>query len=107
MFAGEPFSRAAKAGVNFIENQKRAVFIAQLSQQRQEFRRWNVDAAACLDWLDQNRANLFAAEKFLAARFDDFNSSAGVPRVLFALLQQARRLRYFGERHEMSELAQL
>jgi hypothetical protein len=38
VFAREPFSGAAKAGVNFVENQQRAEFVAQFSQQRQKFR---------------------------------------------------------------------
>ncbi len=62
VFAGKPFSGAAKAGVNLVENQQRAVFIAKLSQQRQKFLRRNIDAAARLNRLDKNRAELFAAK---------------------------------------------
>ena len=73
VFAGEPFSRAAKAGVNLVENEQRTKFVAQFSQQRQEFQRRNVDAAARLDRLDENRADLFAAEK--SARMRDSTAS--------------------------------
>ena len=63
VFAGKPFPGAAEAGVNFIENQQRAVLVAQFAQQRQKFRRRDIDAAARLHRLDQNRADPFAAEK--------------------------------------------
>src|SRR5450755_4582804 len=63
MFAREPFAGAAKAGVNFIEDKQRAKFVAKFSQQRQKFFRRNIDAAPCLNWLDQNCADAFATEK--------------------------------------------
>jgi hypothetical protein len=77
VFAGKPFSRAAKAGVNLVENEQRTKFIAQVSQQRQEFRRRDVDAAARLDRLNENRADLFAAEKLADAGFDGFQFFVG------------------------------
>ncbi len=63
MFAREPFSGAAKAGVNFIENQKRAMFVAKFSEQGQKFWRRNVTAAACLNRFDENCANSVRAGK--------------------------------------------
>ena len=75
VFAGEPFSGAAKAGVNFVENQQRAVFVAEFAQQRQKFRRRDVDAAARLHRLDENRANPFAPEE--AADAHQFDARQG------------------------------
>ena len=93
VFAGEPFSGAAEAGVNFVEDQQRAVFVAQFAEQRQKFRRRNVDAAARLNRFDQHRADPFAAEKLADFEFD------GRARV--------RTVSVTWKRHEMPELAQL
>ena len=70
MLAGKPFARAAKAGVNLVEDQQRAVLVAELAEQRQKFRRRNVDAAAGLNRLDENRADLLAAEERADALLD-------------------------------------
>src|SRR5258708_30469760 len=69
MLAREPFSGAAKAGVNLIENQQRAIVVAQFSEHRQKFRRRNVDAAARLDRLNENGANPSAAEEIADLKF--------------------------------------
>ena len=90
MFAGEPFSGAAKAGVNFIENQQRAEFVAQFSEQRQKFRRRNVDAAARLDWFDENCADASAPEEVSDLKFNGRQIGIG-----------------FWERGEISEFAEL
>ena len=74
VLAGEPFAGAAKAGVNLVENQQRAVFVAKFAEQRQKFRRRNIDAAARLHRLDENRANFFAAENLAES---SFQSAAG------------------------------
>ena len=63
VFAGKPFSGAAEAGVNFVENQQRADARRTVSgSSRQKFRRRNVDAAARLHRLDENRADPFAPQ---------------------------------------------
>ena len=63
VFAGEPAAGAAKAGVNLVEDEQGAMFVAQPAEQRQEGRRWKVDAAAGLHGLDKEGADFFAAEK--------------------------------------------
>ena len=68
MFAGEPFSRAAKARVNLIKNQQCAVLVAELAQQRNKFWWRNVDAAACLNRLDENCADLLAVKNLCSRR---------------------------------------
>src|ERR1035437_1744193 len=90
VFAGKPFSGAAKAGVNFIENQQRTVFVAKFSQQRQKFLWRNIDAAACLHRFDENRANPFAAEKMADGPFDG-----------------GEVVGFFWKRHKVCKLAEL
>ena len=63
MLTGEPFARATKARVNFVEDQKRPMFVAKLPKHRQELRWRNVDAASRLDRFNENRADLLAAEE--------------------------------------------
>ena len=43
VFAGEPFSGAAKAGVDFVEDQERVLLVADSAQPRQEFMRRDID----------------------------------------------------------------
>ena len=90
VFAREPFSSAAKAGLNFVENHQRAGLVAQFSQERQKFLRRNIAAAACLDWLDQNRADALAAEEITDLKFD--RGKVGC---------------FFWKQNKMAELAQL
>src|ERR1035437_9832557 len=90
MFAREPFSGAAKAGVNFIENQKRAMFVAKFSEQGQKFFWRNIDAAARLNWFNENGTDTFAPEEVADLKFDGRKIGS-----------------FFGERREVSELAQL
>ncbi len=52
VFAREPFSGATEAGVNFVEDEQRAEFVAKFSEQRQKFVWRNIAAAARLNWLD-------------------------------------------------------
>ena len=70
MLAGEPFSRAAKPRVNLVHDQQRFFLIAQPPQHGQEFRRRDIDATAPLNGLDQNRADLAAAEQPVDLRLD-------------------------------------
>jgi hypothetical protein len=64
VFAGEPFPRATKARVDFIEDQQRPVSVAKIAQQSQETGRRNVDAPSCLNRFDNDRADFLPAEKF-------------------------------------------
>ena len=68
MFTGKPLSRTTKAGVNLVEDEQRAVFVAKLPKQRQKLRRRNVDATARLHRFDKDRADLFAAENLRSRR---------------------------------------
>src|SRR5262245_35219557 len=52
VLAGKPFSCAAEARVNLVENQQRAVLIAKPAQQWEKFRWRDIDASAALDRLD-------------------------------------------------------
>ena len=70
VFARKPFSGPAEAGVNFIGNQQRAGLVAQFPERRQKVRRRDVDAAARLHRLDEDRADVFAAENAADARFN-------------------------------------
>ena len=70
MLAGKPFSGTAKPGVNFVQNQQHAVFVAELAEHRQKFLRRDVDAAARLHRLDQNGADGFATEEVANALLD-------------------------------------
>src|SRR5690606_29466152 len=70
MLAREPFPRSPEAGVNFIENEQRAVLITQFPQQRQKSRRRNVDATASLNRLDENCTNLLTTKNFPGSRLD-------------------------------------
>src|SRR5690349_7378347 len=63
VLAREPRAGAAKPGVNLIENQQRAVLIANAPQHREKIRQRNVDAASRLNRLDKNGAE-FAFEIF-------------------------------------------
>ena len=49
VFAREPFSSAAKAGVNFVADQHQPVPVAECAQAGEEIGRGNVDAAPALD----------------------------------------------------------
>ena len=69
VLAGKPFPGAPETGVNLVENEQRAVVITELAEQWQEFQRRNVDAAARLDGLDEDGADLLPAEGLANARF--------------------------------------
>ena len=56
VLAGEPFAGAAKAGVNFVKYKQRAQLVAKFAQQGEKAGGRNVDAAAGLHRLGQNRA---------------------------------------------------
>ena len=90
VFAGKPFSGAAKAGENFIENQQRAQFVANFSQPRQQFQGRNLDAAASLHRFDQNRPDMFAAKNPADGPFHGGQLGG-----------------FFWKRHEVSKLAKL
>ena len=90
VFAGKPFSGAAKAGENFIEDEQRAEFVANFPQHRQKFLWRNIDAAARLHRFDEDRANPFAVKKPANDPFDG-GDVAGLG----------------GELHEMTELTKL
>ena len=92
MFARKPFSGAAEAGVNFVENQQRAEFVAQFPEQRQKFRRRNVDAAARLNRFDENRADPFAAEKLADAGFNISGTSYTSPESVLGSQSSPRLL---------------
>src|ERR1035441_6339086 len=71
MFAGKPFSGAPKAGVNLVEDEQRAVFVAKFPQHRQESRWRDVDAAARLNGFDENRADPAALKQTANQGFHD------------------------------------
>ncbi len=70
VLAGKPFSGAAKPGVNFIQNQQHAMFVAQPAQHRQKLSGWNINAAPRLHRLNQNRADSFTSQNPVDAPFD-------------------------------------
>src|SRR5439155_5590448 len=57
VFAGEPFSTATETGVNLVEEQQGAMFIAKTAQHGQELLGWDVDAAADLHRFHQDGAD--------------------------------------------------
>ena len=63
VLAGKPSPRATETRVNLVQNQQGLVLVAKPSQHGQEARRRNIDAAAHLDRLDQDRANSLATEQ--------------------------------------------
>src|SRR6266540_2163311 len=63
MFAGEPCTRSAKAGVNFVENQQRAVLVAEGAQPAQKLWRRNVDPSPGLHRLHEDGADGMPAEQ--------------------------------------------
>src|SRR6266404_704555 len=63
MLAGKPFSGPAKTGIDLIDQEQSAILIAQLAKQGQKLPGRNVYAAAHLNRLDQDRANLFAPKQ--------------------------------------------
>src|ERR1039458_8183401 len=71
MFARKPFSGAPKAGVNLVEDEQRAVPVAEFPQQRQKPRRRDIDAAARLNGFDENRANPAALKQTANQGFHD------------------------------------
>ncbi len=52
MFAGKPSSGAAKACVNFVQDEQCVMLVAKLAQQRQERRGWYAHAASALHRFD-------------------------------------------------------
>src|SRR5437867_4845288 len=62
MLAREPFPGAPKPGIDLIQNQKSLMLIAQTPQPRQEFERRDINAAAHLNWLNENGTNALATE---------------------------------------------
>ena len=57
VLAGEPFARSPETRVNLIEDQQRAVLGAEAAERPQKLLRRNVDAAARLHRLDEDRAD--------------------------------------------------
>src|SRR6185369_13335167 len=58
MFAGKPFPGPAEPGVNLVQDQQNAMFVAKLAQSRQEPVGRKVDAAAYLDRFNQDCPDL-------------------------------------------------
>ena len=73
VFAGKPFPRATEAGVDFVQDKQSVVLVANPAQHGQEGGRGDVDAAAHLDGLDEDRADSLALEQAPNAGFDCFN----------------------------------
>ena len=80
MFARKPFSGSTETGVNFVEDEQRAMFIAKPAEQRKEFRQGNVDSAADLDGFDQDGADFLAAEKAADLGFGFRQPNPGLSR---------------------------
>ena len=89
VFARKPFSGAAKAGVNLVQDQQRALLVAQAAQQRQKLWRRNAAAGAALNRFDEDGADFLAAEQRAEAGFDQ--PEGRVTRV--PLLTPTRKLR--------------
>src|SRR5258708_38059076 len=56
VLAGEPFPGAAEAGEDFVENQERAVFVAELAQQGKKPWRGDAESSAPLTPVNVNSA---------------------------------------------------
>ena len=57
MLAGEPLARPPEARVNLVEDQQCAVLVAEATEHLQKLLRRNVDAAARLHRLDEDRSD--------------------------------------------------
>ena len=77
VLARKPFSRAAHAGENFVNDQEHARLVADAAQHRQKFPRRNVDAAAALNWFDENGPDLFSLKQ-TANRIFQFAQLSGI-----------------------------
>ena len=63
-FIGEQFAGAPDAGLDLVEDQQQSVFVAELAQAAQEFRRQHAHPAFALDRLDQDRRGLRPDRRF-------------------------------------------
>ena len=54
----EPLPRASESGLHFVDDQRRAALVAELSSSRQELRRREPNAAFSLHHLEQDRGRV-------------------------------------------------
>ena len=100
VLAGEPFARAAKAGIDFIGNEPCAKPVTKPPKQGQKFTGRNHDAAAGLDGFDQNAAGLAALQDFF-----DFVFQSGQVRMAFGKGNELAKLPELGVKGAAEEVA--
>ena len=65
MFASEPGAASPEPGVDFVENQQRAMLVTNAAKQGKKLGRWNIDSATALDRFSQHGSDRVAPEDFL------------------------------------------
>jgi hypothetical protein len=90
MFASEPGAASPEAGVDFVENQQRAMLVTNAAKQGKKLGRWNIDPATALNRFNQYGSNRLVPEDFL-----NFG---------FGFVQLSRRV---GEGNKVAEFAEL
>src|SRR5258706_16417762 len=113
MFAGEPFSGSAKASEDFVEDQHQFQFVREAAEQLEQFLWKEVDAAAALQWFDENCAKSAGPMETPNVDFDFIEGSGRRDAVLYGRRDarhfrspESLRGRHYGRFLEMKEMAE-